>query len=601
MSNAKSGQSTGNQVAFPTDQLYAAAANYFKSGDGEHSQMQRALEVGSYFLSGCMAVNLSQFLGAPLYLINENWYNAWIALTKQSIGILTTTLTQYWAPTVVRVSGDKSVRGQLVSTSNGGLRCLFPQRMVLIANHQIYTDWLYLWWIAYCNGMHGSIFIVLKESLRSIPILGWGMRLSQFIFLKRDWEQDKPQMAKHFQKLNKPTLPMWLLIFPEGTNLAESTRERSAKWAKKNGIQDMQHTLLPRSTGLRFSLQQMRESVRYVYDCTIAYEGVPRGQYAQDIFTVKSAYFEGHPPKSINMYWRRFALSSIPIDDPVAFEVWLRARWMEKDSLIEAYYRHGRFPADRGAHKTREGKIIRGAGHIETEIKSNYWYEFLQIFAPVGVLAMVLYMFYNALPTTVTESLKSQDMLKKAEELQKAPINGRKQPHLMHSANNVPIDQDSVFARAATIYKGVSKNLSVQKVVRLPELSEKGLKNEMKKHQPALDTIFTQKNALQDMRTKLPSRPATQKNPVQRTTNTPAQKSASVPKSTLQRPPTAKPPAPKSASAKALQPKQTAKQPPPAKLANNKIQVASTPARKLPSKPTNAGSKSASSNRPIAK
>lgn len=349
-----------------------------------------------------------------------------------------------------------------------------------------------------------------------------------------------------------------------------------------------------------------------------------RGQYAQDIFTVKSAYIEGQPPKSINMYWRRFALSSIPIDDPVAFEVWLRARWMEKDSLIEAYYRHGRFPADRGAHKTREGKIIRGTGHIETEIKSNYWYEFLQIFAPVGVLAMVLYMFYNALPTTVTESLKSQDKLKKAEELQKAPINGRKQPHLMHSANNVHTDQESVFAKAATIYKGVSKNPSVQKVVRLPELSEQGLKNEMKKHQPALDTIFTQKNALQDMRTKLPSRPAakasnqtvkqptrkpsnggqasvTQQSPVQHKTDTPAQKSASAPKPTLQRPPTAKPPAPKSASAKALLSKQTAKQTPPVKPANNKIQVASTPARKLPSKPANAGSKAVSSNRPIAK
>ena len=297
---------------------------------------------------------------------------------------------------------------------------------------------------------------------------------------------------------------------------------------------------------------------------------------------------------------------------------------MEKDSLIEAYYRHGRFPADRGAHKTREGKIIRGAGHIETEIKSNYWYEFLQIFAPVGVLAMVLYMFYNALPTTVTESLKSQDMLKKAEELQKAPINGRKQPHLTHSANSVATDQDSVFAKAATIYTGVSKNPSVQKVVRLPELSEKGLKNEMKKHQPAFDTIFTQKNALQDMRTKLPSRPAPKapnqivkqptrkssnggqadiprQNSVQHTTNTLAQKSASVPKSTLQRPPTAKTPAPKSASAKGVLPKQTAKPPPPGKMVNNKIQVASTPARKLPSKPTNAGSKAASNNKPTAK
>ncbi len=181
---------------------------------------------------------------------------------------------------------------------------------------------------------------------------------------------------------------------------------------------------------------------------------------------------------------------------------------MEKDALIEAWYRHGRFPADRGAHKTREGKIIRGAGHIETEIKSNYWYEFLQIFAPVGVLAMVLYMFYNALPATVTESLKTQDTLNKAKQLQKTQINGHKQQLLTRPANNVTADQDSVFAKAAAIYSGLSKNPSVQKVVPLPELSEKGLKNEIKKHQPALDTIFTQKNAIQDMRTKLPSRPA---------------------------------------------------------------------------------------------
>ncbi len=58
MPNANSGHPTANQVSFPTDQLYAAAANYFKSGNGEHSQMQKALEVGSYFLSGCMAYEL---------------------------------------------------------------------------------------------------------------------------------------------------------------------------------------------------------------------------------------------------------------------------------------------------------------------------------------------------------------------------------------------------------------------------------------------------------------------------------------------------------------------------------------------------------------
>jgi 1-acyl-sn-glycerol-3-phosphate acyltransferase len=375
---------------------------------GEYSQASRALALGSYFLSGVMAVNVSQFLGAPLYLINKDWYNAWTAFTKQSFGLLTTTLTQFWAPTVMRISGDKSMRGQLLKTTDGDLLCNFPERLVLIANHQIYTDWLYLWWIAYTNGMHGRLYIVLKESLRRIPVIGWGMQFYQFIFMKRNWEQDKPNMAKHLQKLNKSSSPMWLLLFPEGTNLAPSTRKKSKKWAAKNGIPDMQHQLLPHSTGLRFCLQELRGTVEYLYDCTIGYEGVPRGQYAQDIFTLKASYLEGRPPKSVSMYWRRFKISSIPIDDPKAFDLWLRAHWTAKDKLLEGFVRTGRFPAE------------TGSGFIETEVKAVRWYEFMQIFAPVGLVGLVLYAFYGSLPKRFVKSLNKENVRKKVETVQKA-------------------------------------------------------------------------------------------------------------------------------------------------------------------------------------
>lgn len=282
----------------------------------ELSLASRALALSSYFFSGALAINFSQFLGSPLALVNEDWYNAWIAFTKQSFGLLTMTLTQAFAPTKVIVSGDESVRGQLQKSADGNLRLEFPSRMILIANHQIYTDWLYLWWIAYCNDMHGRLYIVLKESLKKIPVLGWGMQMSQFIFLKRNWEQDRPHMASALQKLNKATEPMWLLIFPEGTNLAPSTREKSKAFAQKSGIKDMQHTLLPRATGLRFIIEELKGTTEYVYDCTVAYEGVPRGQFAQDIFTLKAGYLEGRPPKSVSMHWRRFAIKDIPMKDP---------------------------------------------------------------------------------------------------------------------------------------------------------------------------------------------------------------------------------------------------------------------------------------------
>ncbi|KAL9636712.1 MAG: hypothetical protein Q9164_002651 [Protoblastenia rupestris] len=429
----------------------------------EHSQASRALGLASYFVSGCMAINASQVLGTPLYLINPEWYNTWIAFTKQSWGLLTMTMTQWWAPTVVRVSGDSTMRGQLLKTTDGGLLCDFPERMVLIANHQIYTDWLYLWWIGYAAGMHGRIYVVLKESLKRIPVIGWGMQFAQFIFLKRKWQDDKPGLAAHMQKLNKPNDPMWLMMFPEGTNLASSTRETSRKWAQKNGIKDGKHTLLPRSTGLQFMLQSLRDSVEYLYDCTIAYEGVPHGEFAQDIFTVGASYFGGRPPKSVNMYWRRFRIKSIPLDDSKQFELWLRSRWIEKDKFIDVYLRTGKFPADTGSNKNSKGEMIHGAGHIEADIKPKYWYEFLQVFAPIGVFALVLYLFYGALPQEMVDKMKSVDqktVMKQIEAIQKGQI---KVPEAQDLVAVAPKDwqnkYDAVQKFAAT------QNTSPEKVI----------------------------------------------------------------------------------------------------------------------------------------
>lgn len=133
--------------------------------------------------------------------------------------------------------------------------------------------------------MHGHIFIMLKDSLRYLPVIGPGMMFFGFIFMARNWGKDKPRMQHRLQNLNtqhdgpmsgpRGLDPMWLLIFPEGTNLSKNGRNGSAKWAEKAGLQDLQHALLPRYMGLQFCLQELEKTVDWVYDCTVAYEGVP--------------------------------------------------------------------------------------------------------------------------------------------------------------------------------------------------------------------------------------------------------------------------------------------------------------------------------------
>lgn len=248
-------------------------------------QLLRMLIFTSWFTCCVLSIHATQWLGAPLYFFNKDLYYAYMALTKQSFGLLLTTITEWFSPTVVRVSGDESVRGQLRRTKDGRLETDFPERLVMIANHQLYTDWLYLWWVAYANRMHGHVFIILKESLKYIPVIGPGIMFFGFVFMARKWTHDKPRLEHRLQKLksrhggpmsgSQSLDPMWLMIFPEGTNLSGNTRKKSAAWARKQGIQDFEHQLLPRSTGLLFCLRELKGTVDWVYDCTVAYEGIP--------------------------------------------------------------------------------------------------------------------------------------------------------------------------------------------------------------------------------------------------------------------------------------------------------------------------------------
>ncbi|KAB2568599.1 putative 1-acyl-sn-glycerol-3-phosphate acyltransferase 2 protein [Lasiodiplodia theobromae] len=403
----------------PPEDLHEHGADAGKivhpAGPVKHGGPKQALRMflfGVYFMGSCVCINITQLIGAPIYFYSKDWYYAWMAVTKQHFGLLITTMTQWWSPTVVRVSGDESVRGQLRQTEDGRLECDFPDRLLLIANHQIYTDWLYLWWIAYTSRMHGHLYIILKESLKYIPIIGTGMQFFSFIFLSRKWATDKPRFQHRLQKLNarhKGPMsgehdldPMWLLIFPEGTNLSSNGRESSARWAKKSGQSDLRHALLPRSTGLFFCLQELKGTTEWVYDCTMAYEGIPRGLYGQDIFTLKSTYFEGRPPRSVNLHWRRFAVKDIPISSQPEFEEWILQRWREKDDLLEIYLQTGRFPADPEGirYETAKGlngmpmldkskTLAEGRGYIETEVRPKSPFEFLQIFIPGAALVLV--------------------------------------------------------------------------------------------------------------------------------------------------------------------------------------------------------------------
>lgn len=57
--------------------------------------------------------------------------------------------------------------------------------------------------------------------------------------------------------------------------MSRNARKASQKWSEKSGTPDLKHVILPRSRGLQTCLQGLEGSVEWLYDCTIAYEGIP--------------------------------------------------------------------------------------------------------------------------------------------------------------------------------------------------------------------------------------------------------------------------------------------------------------------------------------
>lgn len=86
-------------------------------------------------------------------------------------------------------------------------------------------------------------------------------------------------------------------------------------------------------------------------------------------------------------------MSSIPLDDPDRFDVWIRERWREKDDLLEQYVATGRFPAHELPSLDGKGGTLNNApgGFIETEVRPKHWLEFLQIFSVLGTCALLAY------------------------------------------------------------------------------------------------------------------------------------------------------------------------------------------------------------------
>lgn len=100
----------------------------------------------------------------------------------------------------------------------------------------------------------------------------------------------------------------------------------------------------------------------------------------------------------VNFYWRRFAISEIPLDDQKEFDAWLYKRWQEKDKLLDEFVETGMFPPFE-QESALNGKAVNGKrsvtvgsneGYIESDIRLVHWFEVFKIFGmSIAVVVLV--------------------------------------------------------------------------------------------------------------------------------------------------------------------------------------------------------------------
>eukprot|EP00850_Spirogloea_muscicola_P001134 SM000004S15004 [mRNA] locus=s4:761249:763216:+ [translate_table: standard] len=212
------------------------------------------------------------------------------------------------------------------------------ERVILICNHRTEVDWMYLWSLAKRKGRIGHIKYVLKSTVRMVPVFGWAFHTLEFLMLDRKWERDEATIRDHLATFVYPQDPLWLVIFPEGTDFRrvqlEEKRDKANSYAAKLGLPALNNVLVPRTKGFFACLTPLRNSIDAVYDLTIGYNYVDPDMLDN---------LMGVDPAEVHIHVRRVPMADIPVEE-AAVSDWVYKRFQDKDKLLAGFYKSGHFP-----------------------------------------------------------------------------------------------------------------------------------------------------------------------------------------------------------------------------------------------------------------
>ena len=209
-----------------------------------------------------------------------------------------------------------------------------PERenAIVVANHQGMADILVLLCLAHDRKSVGNVKWLVKDIIKYVPGIGWGMLFVQCIFLKRNWADDKNTITETFRSITEEGTPIWLISFPEGTRFRPEKLTRSNNYARKIGVPETTHVLQPRTKGFCATVEGLGAHVDAIYSACIGYHGPVPGLWN---------LIRGDVPM-VSIHVRRLPPESVGTTQKER-EAWLHQNTYRHDEMLANFAKTHRF------------------------------------------------------------------------------------------------------------------------------------------------------------------------------------------------------------------------------------------------------------------
>lgn len=249
--------------------------------------------------------------------LSKNTYrriNRWVA---ELLWLELVWIVDWWAGVKIKLFVDRET-----------YRLMGKEHALVVSNHKSDIDWLVGWVLAQRSGCLGSTLAVMKKSSKFLPVIGWSMWFSEYLFLERNWAKDESTLKSGLQRLRDYPQPFWLALFVEGTRFTQAKLLAAQEYAASTGLPIPRNVLIPRTKGFVSAVSHMRSFVPAIYDVTVA---IPKSSPAPTMIRL----FKGQS-SVMHVHLKRHLMKELPeTDDAVA--QWCRDMFVAKDALLDKH------------------------------------------------------------------------------------------------------------------------------------------------------------------------------------------------------------------------------------------------------------------------